>query len=157
MIPDIRKPNQHDLNYLLDIDLKCFEDNWTLDEWRHQLMICNNSIFVATQGNTPVGYVLWCDEEITRIAVKPTYRHMGLGSKLLDAVEDELRRQGHTNVTINVPESLCCPRKPIDVSIWLIKRVFRARSMKIDGVTFCGVKEDLICFGKVLGGNDGTK
>ena len=150
MIPDIRKPNQHDLNYILDIDLKCFEDNWTLDQWRQQLTICHNNILLAVQGNTPVGFVLWLKDEITRLAVKPTYRHLGLGTKLVNSVELELHAQGCKDMVIDVPESLCCPRHPIDVSLWLLRRGFRARRLTQDSVTFCGVREGLIRFGKVI-------
>ena len=146
----IRPPNPGDVNYLLDIDLKCFEDNWSLAEWKHQLEICDGSLLVGAQSKMPIGLVMWNKDKITRIAVKPSYRHLGVGSKLLEAVERELRQQGCQHISIDVPESFCCPRKPMDISIWLLKRKFRAQTLMVLAATFCGVKEDAIRFVKLL-------
>lgn len=152
MITNIRKPLRGDLNYLLDIDLKCFEDTLSLDEWRERLDDDNYSILIGTLHGKAVGFIIWQDNTIIRFAVKPTYRHMGIGAQLLAAVENTLIQRGKTLVTIQVPESLCVPGKTIDVSGWLRKHHFKAEKLLTGATFFCGVQEDLICFNKLLSG-----
>ena len=150
MLTNIRKPQPSDLNYLVDIDLKCFEDNLSLDDWRDYLLGQNYNILIGTLKTTPVGLIVWQSNKISKIAVKPAYRHRGVGTKLLVAVENTLMQQGFDFITLDVPESLCCPGKPIDSSNWLGNRRFKASKLISKAGVFCGVVEDIICFEKRL-------
>jgi ribosomal protein S18 acetylase RimI-like enzyme len=95
---------------------------------------------------------MWQDTTIIRFAVKPAYRHMGIGAQLLGAVQNTLIQRGKTSLIIQVPESLCRPGKVLDVSGWLKKYGFRAEKLLAGQAVFCGKQEDLICFNKVLSG-----
>jgi GNAT superfamily N-acetyltransferase len=148
MITNIRKPLRGELNHLLDIDLKCFEDNISLNEWRIYLDDPTYSIMVGTIQGIPVGFIMWRGNTVVRLGVKSTYRKFGIGSKLLYLVENTLLQLGEKIITIKVPESLCCPGKQIDVSSWLRRRGFFAEKLESNATVFCGIPEDLICFSK---------
>jgi GNAT superfamily N-acetyltransferase len=148
MITNIRKPLRGELNHLLDIDLKCFEDNIPLEEWRIYLDSPEYNIMVGTFQGAPVGFIMWRDNIIVRLGVKPVYRRLGIGSKLLYMVENTLIQLRKRAIIIKIPESLCCPGKLIDVSGWLRRRGFRAEKLESNATIFCGVPEDLICFNK---------
>jgi GNAT superfamily N-acetyltransferase len=107
---------------------------------------------VGTLQGKAVGFIMWQDTTIIRFAVKPTYRHMGIGAQLLGAVENTLIQRGKLCIAINVPESLCRPGKVIDVSSWLRKHHFQAEKLLLGQAVFCGNQEDLIYFNKILSG-----
>jgi GNAT superfamily N-acetyltransferase len=150
MITNIRKPLRGELNHLLDIDLKCFEDNISLDEWRIYLDNSKYSIMIGTIQGIPAGFIMWEGTIVVRLGVKPAYRNFGIGSKLLCMVENTLIQLGKKVIKIKIPESLCCPGKPIDVSGWLRRRGFCAEKLESNATVFCGVPEDLICFSKYV-------
>lgn len=152
MLTNIRKPLRGDLNYILDIDLKCFEDTLSLEEWRQLLDDPDYNVLVGTFQGKAVGFILWQSNNIFRFAVKPTYRHMGVGMRLLMAVENTLIQHGQLTIVIQVPESLCCPGRAIDVSCWLNAHDFFAQKLLPGQAIFCGQQEDLICFNKHLSG-----
>lgn len=152
MIINIRKPKLGDLNYLLDIDLKCFEDSLSLEEWKIFLNDTSCNVLVGTLKGAPVGLIVWKDSTILKLAVKPVYRHKGIGTKLLNSVENILIQHGYGQISIDVSESLCCPGKPIDVSSWLLSRKFKADKIYKETAIFCGQKEDTIHFVKLLSG-----
>jgi GNAT superfamily N-acetyltransferase len=149
MITNIRKPKPADLNYIFDIDLKCFEDYLSIDGWLEYLE-GNYSLLVAIVKGLPVGVIVWQDNIIKRIAVKPANRGNGVGSQLLQAVENSLVQKGFDLVMINVPESMCCPGQPHDVSHWLSERKFLADGVEKDAALYCQQKEDLFRFTKIL-------
>jgi len=150
MMSNIRRPQVGDLNYLVDIDLKCFEDNISLDEWRLFFDDTSYKMLVWIIQGIPVGFIIWQENTIVRMAVKPVYRHRGIGAQLLSFVENRLVQQRHQTVMTNIPESLCCPGKPVDVSGWLSKRGYQAESLQKDAAMFCGCTEDLVHFNKNL-------
>jgi GNAT superfamily N-acetyltransferase len=148
MITNIRRPLRGELNHLLDIDLKCFEDNIPLEEWRIYLDDSTYSIMVGTVQGIPAGFIMWQGNMVVRLGVKPVYRKFGIGSKLLYMVENTLIQLGKKTIIIKIPESLCCPGNPIDVSGWLRRRGFRAEKLEPNATVFCSIPEDLICFSK---------
>lgn len=150
MMSNIRRPQVGDLNFLLDIDLKCFEDNLSLDEWRIFFDDASYKMLTWIIQAVPVGFIIWQENIIVRLAVKPVYRHRGVGSQLLSFVENRLIQQRHQIVMIDVPESLCCPGKPVDVSSWLLKRGYQAEFLHKAATVFCGHTEDLVHFNKNL-------
>lgn len=154
MLTNIRKPESQDLNYILDIDLKCFEDNWSYHEWREILYDSRYGVLIGTYKSMPVGFIVWFggaqEGLITRLGVKPTYRKKGVGSQLLLAVEVILTQQGIKEVHFPIPESLCQPGTEYDVSKWLTTRKYKAGSLMHGTGVYCGVKEDEIVFQKCL-------
>jgi len=147
---NIRRPQLSDLHYLYDIDLKCFDDNLTLDEWREYLGDAGHEILVCMLDDLPVGFVVWHVNDLLRLAVKPACSYLGLGTRLLRAVENILIKRGMRYMSINVPESLCCPDQSLDASGWLLKRGFKATSIHRGGGVFCDNPEDAFVFTKTL-------
>jgi GNAT superfamily N-acetyltransferase len=156
MLTNIRKPEPQDLNYILDIDLKCFEDNWSYSEWRTTLADSHYGVLLGTCEGVPVGFIVWFndgkDSLIVRLGVKKDYRNRNVGSQLLQAVEVITHQQGLEALQITVTESLCCPNTKTDVSSWLIKRGYHASGLVKEAGIFFGQKEDEITFCKYLEG-----
>lgn len=152
MITNIRQPTFSDITHLVDVDLKCFEDNIGLKTWRMTFEDDEIFKFVGIFEQTPVGFVLWEANEkvtITRIGVKPAYRHRGIGRQLLDAVRVWTQVHGMSSIWLEVPESLCDPRFPsLDVSGWLQKLSFRGTGIAQRKAIFCGQSEDAFLFVK---------
>jgi GNAT superfamily N-acetyltransferase len=159
MLTNIRKPTLTDVNYLLDIDLKCFEDPWDVNLWRGLCTDTNINKLVGTYYGTPMSFVFWqllTDSDavtIYRLAVKPKHRNEGTGTQLLKAVELAALQAHYKTLRIMVPESLCCPGQPQDASRWLNNRGFRAQPpIMRDLVTYCGRAEDAFAFNAPVGG-----
>lgn len=154
MLTNIRKPEPPDFNYILDIDLKCFEDNWSYNEWRETLYDSQYGVLIGTYQGLPVGFIVWFNDGkrgiITRLGVKPAYRQKGVGSQLLKAVEVILIQQGVKELLFSVTESLCRPGEPYDVSKWIIEQGYRVNGLIKGTGLYCGVKEDEIGFYKFL-------
>ncbi len=153
MLSNIRKPEAHDLNYILDIDLKCFEDNWSLSNWRETLYDPRYGILIGTYQGTPVGFIVWLTASksiITRLGVKPNFRNKGVGTQLLSAVEVILGQQNIKELLFPITESLCQPGSPKDISKWLINRGYLAGSLLRGTGRYYGEIEDEIIFHKYL-------
>ncbi|SDF32312.1 Ribosomal protein S18 acetylase RimI [Blastococcus fimeti] len=64
---------------------------------------------VAEVGGTPVGYGMWAVmggiATVVTLHVSPTHRRHGLGRRLLDAVADDARRNGHDVLALGVQRS----------------------------------------------------
>lgn len=152
MLTNIRKPEAQDLNYILDIDLKCFDDNWTYTEWRETLRDLKYGVLVGTDQGVPVGFIVWFVGEtsglITRLGVKPAYKNVG--AQLLASVEVILRQQGIKELHLSMTESLCDPGTPHDRSKELLDCGYRASGLIKGTGRYCGVKEDEINFHKFL-------
>ncbi len=158
ILTNIRKPESYDLNYILDIDLKCFEDNWSYNEWRETLYDPRFGVLIGTYKGLPVGFIVWFsgtrDGLITRLGVKPTYRKRSVGSQLLAAVEVILIQQNIKEVRFPITESLCHPGMTYDVSRWLTTRDYKATTLMHGTGLYCGEKEDEIVFQKFLEGTN---
>jgi len=154
MITNIRKPGAQDLNYILDIDLKCFEDTWPHTKWRETVRDPNYGMLIGTYQGLPVGFIVWSnDGVIARLAVKPTYRNKGVGSQLLAAVEVIFSQQTILEVKFPITESLCQPGVSYDMSHWLTNRGYRANGLIKGAGWFSDTKEDQIKFHKFLEGS----
>jgi GNAT superfamily N-acetyltransferase len=122
MQTEIRATTKKDIHYLLDIDLKCFEFPWTIDEWKTLGERCLGTI--ATVNRTPIGFVLFRsdddgDMEIVKIAIKPGYRRHGIASRLLDNCVRFARETRTHCLHLVIPERLVYPDTPDEISGWL--------------------------------------
>ena len=141
-----------DANEMVDIDIKCFEDAWPVDEWNRIGHNAEYAISVATMFGTVVGFgVFRYDEEsndvvIEKLAVKPSYRRKGASLHLLAGGVDYGKTKAAKALTIIVPESTIYPG-PASIGGWLtavgfkatkpfLKRRFEAYGHYEDGVKF---------------------
>ena len=144
-----------DANELVDIDIKCFEDAWPVDEWNRIGHNAEYAISVATMYGTVIGFgVFRYDEDandvvIEKLAVKPHYRRKGASLHLLDGGVDYAKTKAAKSLTIIVPESQIYPvgNEPSNMGGWLtgcgfkatkpfLKRHFEAYGHYEDGVKF---------------------
>ncbi|HEX2467517.1 MAG TPA: GNAT family N-acetyltransferase [Solirubrobacterales bacterium] len=87
--------------------------------YREWLADPRSFVLIAREAERPVGYAVarvmetgpdWRDSwqmpptmaEVETLVVLPALRNSGLGTRLLDAVEDELERQGITEVIVGI-------------------------------------------------------
>jgi GNAT superfamily N-acetyltransferase len=142
-----------DINYLFDIDLKCFDDPLESDDWKVILTSPDRRKLISVVSGEPIGFVVWFPTKasctIVRLAVKPAYRNQGIGRQLLQAVCRDAKQQSIPIVTLAVSESLCCPGEPRDASQWLLNRSFKTNGhsgvMRNWSVCF-GQREDAFLF-----------
>ncbi len=147
---EFRASRREDAHYLLDIDLKCYEFSWLPEDWR---TISKDSFAtVATYNKTPIGMsvfyrTMYNDIEVLKLAVKPAYRNLGIGSRLLFNTilyGQEIRAD---RTILVVPESRLRPGREDDLSQWLLRRGFRAQIPLLRNYyTFYGQPEDGVLF-----------
>lgn len=144
-----------DANDLVDIDIKCFEDAWPVDEWNRIGHNADYAISVATMFGNVVGFgVFRYDGEtndviIEKLAVKPHYRRKSASLHILAGGVDYAKIKAAKSLTIIVPESSIYPvdNQPSNMAGWLtgvgfkatkpfIRRHFTAYGHSEDGVRF---------------------
>lgn len=132
MIPAIRPAQVRDVHSLVDIDLKSYDYPWTIDKWRKLAADSTCDILLASLKAEPIGVCVWQKKpakkegELLRLAVKPAYRNLGVGSLLLCTVELEAKDNDLESMVIIVPEIKCFSGHPDDVSQWLLDHKYRA-------------------------------
>lgn len=103
------------------IDLMCFDDPWTRDEFVAQLNHPRTfgRVVVGADGITVLGYIVYAipgtEMEIVRMAVHPAHQGKGVGSAMVRRVLDRLEYGRSYTATAVVPEAAigmqCCLRK----------------------------------------------
>ena len=147
---DFRAAEQKDAHYLIDIDIKCFDDAWTPEDWRFAAKYC--VACVATWNGAPVGMAVFYNDfmgsiEIVKVAVKRPYRNMGIARRLIFNCILYARELYATRLVMIVPESKLRPGEPDDLSEWLKALRFRAQVPLFKNYfTFCGEPEDGVVF-----------
>lgn len=126
----VRGGRPEDANQLLDIDIKCFEQAWSADDWSRVGFDKAYAISVATYFGTPIGFAIIreTDEgtELLKLAVKRGHRGNGISRELVDAVVSFARQQTIAReMYIIVPESMVYEPSP-NVVDWLVKFGFKA-------------------------------
>ena len=146
----VRPAKAADIQYVLDLDMKCFDDPWPSDRWRTPEL----SVAVACSYGTPVGVVVFeiintrkqqC-VRMDKIAVKPGFRRRGIGAMLVDEVRKTAMYSGLLYVEMTVPESLCVPNTPRDITGFLSKAGFRGFGIKQNAFADLGQSEDGFIF-----------
>jgi ribosomal protein S18 acetylase RimI-like enzyme len=145
----IRSAIRDDLQHLFDIDLKCFDIPWTIDEWKY----CGGGeslVHVATVDLTPVGMVIYHPAEclsIVKLAVKPQFRLRGISRLLLEHCVRCANDNGSQRISITVPETIIYCTDTDNISPWLDKLHFYATTPLLkDHYDIYGRLEDGIVF-----------
>lgn len=155
MIFSIRKTTKEDAQYVMDIDLKCFEYPWPTDFWFEASAYYD--IVVGTYYGTPVGMAVYTngpvicptfcyepnDQIITmlKVGVKKSFRNKGLGKLLVNHIKGIAWAAKSRSIVTIAPESICTPSEQ-DVSGWLRKVGFEGRNIIPGCFTNCGEAED---------------
>ncbi|CAL6067562.1 N-terminal_acetyltransferase complex ARD1 subunit [Hexamita inflata] len=91
----LRRYQIGDIPQLQQINLECLPENYSLRYWETHYLQWPETTFVATVNNIVVGYIMGKVEEnhghITSVAVKQTYRGMGIATRLLRQVHKAMR------------------------------------------------------------------
>jgi ribosomal-protein-alanine N-acetyltransferase len=104
-----RPMNSSDLSEVIEIERASFAYPWSTNFFLQELKVnCARSL-LAVVGDKPVGYVIYWmlqhEIDVHNLAVHPAYRRHGIGKALLEAVIEEARRQGASQVTLEVRKS----------------------------------------------------
>lgn len=104
----IQKMTEDDLNEITPILDSEFDDFWNINNLKNDFVNENSVYFVAKLDNEIVGFagiLKICDEaNIMNIVTKMNKRHLGIGSKLLEALISEAKKLGCTSITLEVNE-----------------------------------------------------
>ena len=113
-----------DANELFDIDMKCFQDAWTPEDWGDLLHSGVHGISVVTYFGVCVGAVVFSRVDnsvhILKLAVKVTHRKAQVSRMLLRAVVTFAHSKGVSRLFFIVPESMIYPG-PTYMAQWALK------------------------------------
>lgn len=117
---------------MYEIDLRSYD--YPLGYIELKALLQDNDCFtvVAADNCKVIGYAVFRKDvaagflEIVRLAVLPKERQQGVGSELLRAGRDYGLTANLYVMYVIVPEILCCPGDPDDISRWLGYKGFKA-------------------------------
>ncbi|WP_338599597.1 ribosomal protein S18-alanine N-acetyltransferase [Sulfolobus tengchongensis] len=95
----IADATEADLNQIYEIESKSFDNPYPYSLLRAYLFLASKLYLVAKNGDKVVGYVIGIIQygyrgHIVSIAVKPEYRNQGIGSELLNEIEQRFKQNG---------------------------------------------------------------
>lgn len=128
----IRDMRPDELTHVQNCDIKCFDYAWSSDEWG--IAIDDYEVKVAHWYGTPIAFAVFAVLEqrrgkvthLFKIGVKPDFRKKKISRLLFDEVvrcSNELKVK---YIEAVVPESICNPADPLDISGWLHKLGMKA-------------------------------
>ena len=98
-----------DLDALMEIENSSFTLPWSRESYEEFWPLPSISIWVARRHQELVGYYLLQyiaeEAELHTFAVKPEFRHQGIGTRLLEHMRGEARRHGVRHVFLQVRPS----------------------------------------------------
>lgn len=149
----VHSANQRDLNAIFEIDLRTYDYPLSYIEIKELLTSKEHFCVIASDdAHCVVGFAIFKKHmadgylEIERIGVKAKSRHLGIGTRLLQAGDDYSFSNKLHEMFIIVPETKCLPGDPDDVSRWLRASGFKAvlplykEQFKMYGRTVDGIK-----------------
>ena len=103
--------DERDLDGVLEVEGESFSNPWTRDMYVWELQnrsVCH--IFIVRTPECPVAgfcacWLIFDEVHINNVAIRPTYRGMGMGTALLRHVLAEGRRLGARRATLEVRAS----------------------------------------------------
>ena len=152
---NIRPGGDRDVNFVKDLDLKCYHYPWTPEQWGKTVGDDPAKWCLATIRDRPLGFAIWriAPGEIilNRLGVLPDSRKQGIGTELLRHVIRYAGARQAQKITLRVPEIHCFPGHPDDVSAWLLTRGFRAEPPVVREYAYMyGQWVDGFCFVKPI-------
>lgn len=136
----VREANGNDLQHIIDIDIKCFDEPWSPEFWRQKNDV---TVDVATFYGTPVAMAVYTSsDDITtlhKLAVKPTHRRQGVSRKLFERLS--LTTDA---VYLTIPETMCSGEKSLIP--WLNKLGFKGSGIDRSRFISLGEIEDGFVF-----------
>lgn len=143
----IRPFTPADLVHLQDCDVKCFDYGWNAEEWAFAAE--NYAIRIASYYGTPVGFavmVVVTDPKrvghLFKLGVKPNFRRRKVGRLLIASTIAFAKASDVDEIESIVPEGLCRPGEPQDITGWLAKVGFRGTGVVPNYIHNMGVIED---------------
>jgi len=147
MIFGIRDAKPSDLVHLQDCDVKCFDWVWTPEEWTHAFD--NYVVKVAHYYGTPIGFAVFVALNqnprivyLFKLGVKTNFRRRGAGRLLVVNAMDFAAGQGIHEIESIVPETLCRPGEPQNITDWLAKVGLKGAGVVPKYISSMGVVED---------------
>ena len=105
---EIKKLEGEDIQYLLDLDHKIFDDYWKNSKasFEETMRSCNNNyLFKSGEGNDLDGYAILGETRkftyLQRIGIVKDYQGSGLGDNLLRSVVDFALKRKFLNIKLN--------------------------------------------------------
>ena len=105
---EIKKLEGEDIQYLLDLDHKIFDDYWKNSKasFEETMRSCNNNyLFKSGEGNDLDGYAILGETRkftyLQRIGIVKDYQGSGLGDNLLRSVVDFALKRKFINIKLN--------------------------------------------------------
>lgn len=147
MIFGIRDAKPDDLVHLQDCDVKCFDYGWSTEEW--EFAAENYAVRVAHYYGTPIGFAVFVvlNERqrivhLFKLGVKPNFRRRKVGRLLVAEAMGFAEVRGIGEIESIIPESLCRPGEPQDITGWLAKIGFRGTGLVPNYIQNMGINED---------------
>jgi ribosomal protein S18 acetylase RimI-like enzyme len=106
----IRKASPNDFERIIDLENTCFTSDlaYTRRQLRHLLIKANSTVLVETTKTIVRGFIIILYRKGTRVAgietidVDPAYRKQGVGLRLLNAAEENIRKKGIHKIRLEV-------------------------------------------------------
>lgn len=102
---------QENVNEVWELEKVCFDDPWSLGSFEQELgnRISFYSVARDDKSNAVVGYagvwMMYDCANITNVAVAPSFRRSGLGTKLLCNLEEAAKKYGMESITLEARAS----------------------------------------------------
>jgi ribosomal protein S18 acetylase RimI-like enzyme len=103
----LRNAEPADTIYVMQIDIKCYDNAWESEDWRKVAMNRQQNVIVITRHSLPIAYAVYELEaaqlKLLRIGVLPKYRRQGIGSSILKWLDRLMGDRGIKRGTCIVP------------------------------------------------------
>lgn len=103
---------RRDMSEVLTIEQASFEYSWTEEDFLHCLCRRNCIGMVAEQGECVVGFMLYelykTELHILNFAVHPGWRHLGIGTQMVDKLISKLSNRRRTRIILDIRETNLC-------------------------------------------------
>ncbi len=97
------------IDQITELDSICFEDNWSRALFENELLSKNSYCVIALLNNNIVAYctisTVLDEADITKLAVHPDFRRLGIGARLIDIIFEYCTQNGICTVNLELRES----------------------------------------------------
>ena len=164
-IQQIREASAQDANYIYDLDLKCFDNPWSKENWAAISANSQAHAWVGCYRQVPISLVVTERQSfvppdtrnrvqslhIHKLCVKEIFRRKGVGARLLQFVHHRAVEKVAVGwVTMTVPEWLINTDEPTNCLGWLQKYKLKALATLPTKIALYGKDYDQYLFGYQL-------